>query len=63
MKKSQGFIDPISLTFVMVLGIMGYGVVDAVSGDDNTNQQQLAETTQIELAESAEAAHQYLADN
>jgi len=59
MKKLQGFVDPISLTFLIVLGIAGAGTVVQ---KDNA-EQQMAQETQIEMIESAEAAHQYLADN
>ncbi len=59
MKKMQGIVDPISLTFVLVLGIAAAGTVV----EKNADEQQLAQDTQTELSASAEAAHQYLADN
>ncbi len=60
MKKMQGIVDPISLTFLLVLGIAAAGTVAGKNADE---QQQLAQDTQTELSTSAEAAHQYLADN
>ena len=59
MKKMQGIVDPISLTFVLVLDIAAAGTV----AEKNAAEQQLAQDTQTELSTSAEAAYQYLADN
>jgi len=59
MKKLQGFVDPISLTFLIVIGIAGAGTVI----QHEKAEQQLAQDTQIEMETSAEAAHTYLAEN
>lgn len=57
MKKMQGIVDPISLTFVLLLGMAA-----AVSmTEKDVSGQQLAENTPTELSASAEAAHLYLA--
>jgi hypothetical protein len=58
MKKLHGFVDPISLTFLLVLGIASVGTVVEHKDSDH---QTMAQDTQTELNESAEAAHQYLA--
>ena len=58
MKKLHGFVDPISLTFLVVLGIASVG---AVVEHNDSDEQTMAQDTQTELNESAEAAHQYLA--
>jgi len=58
MKKLHGFVDPISLTFLIALGIASAGAVVAHKDSDH---QTMAQDTQTELIESAEAAHQYLA--
>ena len=55
----QGIVDPISLTFVLVLGLAAAGTM----GAKDASEQQLAQDTQTELNASAEAAHQYLAEN
>ena len=59
MKKMQGIVDPISLAFVLILGIAAAGSI----GNNKASEQQLAQDTQTELTASAEAAHEYLAEN
>lgn len=60
MKKMQGIVDPISLTFVLVLGIATLGTM---AGGNSPEQEQLAQNTQTELTESADQSKTYLADN
>ena len=60
MKKLHGFVDPISLMFLVVLGIASAG---AIVQHNDPDHQTMAQNTQTELNQSAEAAHQYLADN
>ena len=56
MKKMQGIVDPISLTFALVLGIAAVG---AMPGTEATDQQVAQETS----TETTQAADKLLADN
>ena len=46
MKKMQGIVDPISLTFALVLGIAAVGTITATEATDQVAQESSAETTQ-----------------
>lgn len=55
MKKMQGIIDPISLTFALVLGIAAVGTMTA---NDATDQQMAQDTS----AETSQATEKLVAD-
>ena len=56
MKKMQGIVDPISLTFALVLGIAAVGTMTT---NESTDQQLAQETS----TETTQAADKLVADN
>lgn len=50
MKKMQGIVDPISLTFALVLGIAALGTLTAPEATD----QQVAQETSAETTQAAD---------